>query len=140
MTNDTRKLAPVELSSLDVIDEPSGFWVFVSREDNGVMTSGRYLFDDLEKFARQMQLERRISITMETDDHEIFVGEEMTIYKVESKNISSFSINGKQIENFNTKPLDEKLEKGTVAKFHITRPLTDSTAYLFVFAKAKLID
>lgn len=140
MENDTRKLAPVPLSSLDTIEDPSGFWVFVSKTNSdGSMVSGKYLFDQLEEQAKRMQLERRISLTMESEDHEIFVGEEMTIYKIEAKNVGKLSINGKDIPNFDSRKLDEKIEKMSVVQLHIARQLTDPKSYLFIYAKAKLL-
>lgn len=135
MANETRKLDPVGLSELDIITEPKGFYIFGSIEENGEMKSGRCLFDKLEK----LQLERRISLTMETKEVEMFIGEEMTIYKVETDNVASLTIGDETFTNLNNIQLDKKIEKRSKVKFTIEPLTSDPTAYLFIYAKAELL-
>lgn len=140
MTNMTKKLDPIALSELPIVDDASGFWVFVSNtDDKGKMKSGRYLFDDLEKYARKMQLERRMSIMTETDDCELFIGEEMTIYKMGVKNVGSLSINGEEVTDLTSDKLNITVGNGSVVNFQLTRQLTDTKAYLFIYAKATVL-
>jgi len=139
MANDTRKQSPVELSQLPPIEDPVGFWIFGSKSDGeGNFESGRYEFTRLADYARNLQLERRISLTMETSDFEIFIGEDMTIYKIVSKNVEALTICGDEIEDPNSDELDILIEKGTVMDIHIERQQTDPKAYLFIYAKAKM--
>lgn len=139
MANDTRKLAPIELSSLPTIKDPSGFWIFGSKsEADGTLNSGKYLFDRLAEYARNLQLERRIALTMENTEMEMFIGEEMTIYKIDTKNIGSLSINGEAFAKPDNKILSKKIEKGSLIKFSIEYQTTDPIGYLFIYAKAKL--
>lgn len=139
MANDTRKLTPVELSLLPAIENPSGFWIFGSKtEKDGSFSSGRYLFDKLEEHANSLQLERRISLTMETEETEMFIGEEMTIYKIDSLNVGSLSINGEDFSNPNDKVFNKKIDKLTKVSFKITRQTTDPKAFLFIYTKAKM--
>ena len=84
------KIAAIPLSELPEIKDPSGFWIFGSKkESNGALNSGKYLFENLAEYAKQLQLERRMSINMGlASPYEMFVGEEMTIYRVEGLNVS----------------------------------------------------
>jgi len=139
MTNDTRKTSPVELSQLQEISDPSGFWIFGSRRnEDGVFESGRYEFDKLADYARKLQLERRISLAMETEDIEMFIGEEMTIYKIVAKNVKDLVINNSEIAEADYKELDIPMEEGSVMNIHLARSGVDPKAYLFIYAKAKM--
>lgn len=139
MANDTRKLVPVELSQLPAIENPSGFWIFGSKtEEDGTFSSGRYLFDKLAEYARDLQLERRISLTMETEEMEMFIGEEMTIYKIVSQNVKTLKINGTVIENVDNNTLDLKVDKASILKLAITTKLSSPKAFLFIYAKATM--
>ncbi|MBB4036992.1 hypothetical protein GGR21_002906 [Dysgonomonas hofstadii] len=141
MTNDTRKQSPVELSQLPPIEDPVGFWIFGSKSDSqGNFESGRYEFTRLADYARNLQLERRISITMETDDFEMFIGEEMTIYRIVAKNVKTLYVNGDDIGDFDpdVNLEDITIPKGSVMNIHIERLGTDTKAYLFIHAKAKI--
>ncbi|MBK5721835.1 hypothetical protein JGH11_13225 [Dysgonomonas sp. Marseille-P4677] len=139
MANDTRKLDPVGLSSLPTIEDPSGFWIFGSKsEGDGTLTSGKYLFDKLAEYARNLQLERRIALTMENKEMRMFIGEEMTIYKIDTLNVSSLSIDVESFSKPDNQILNKKVEKGSLVKFSIEYQTTDPTAYLFIYAKAKL--
>ncbi|MDR1717437.1 MAG: hypothetical protein ACK5KN_13210 [Dysgonomonas sp.] len=134
MANETRKLDPVELSSLKTIEDPKGFYIFGSIEENGVMKSGKCKFDTLDR----LQVERRISLTMETTAMEMFIGEEMTIYKVDALNVKSLTIDDETFTNLNNIQLDKKIEKRSKVRFMIETQTTDPTAYLFIYAKAIL--
>ena len=134
MANDTRKLDPVELSALKTIEDPKGFYIFGSIEKDGKIESGKCLFDKLER----LQLERRISLTMETTEVEMFIGEEMTIYKVDTLNVKSLTIDNETFTNLNNIQLEKKIEKRSKVKFTIETLASDPTAYLFIYAKAIL--
>lgn len=135
MANEKRKLDPVELSSLPMIKDPKGFYIFGSKEtEDGKMESGKCLFDNLER----LQIERRIALTMETKEMEMFIGEEMTIYKVDADNVASLTIDKEKFTNVNNIEFNKKIEKRSIVKFTIETESTDSTAYLFIYAKAVL--
>ena len=136
MANQTKKLSPVELSKLDIIENPSGFWVFGSKDENGKMTSGRYSLDKLMDYARSLQLERRISLKMETSNTELFIGEAMTIYRVDTRNVKSLTINGTKYTDLNNKKINKEIASGTIVTFDIEWSTTDSKAYLFIYALA----
>lgn len=139
MANDTRKPAPVELSSLPTIEDPSGFWIFGSKsESDGTLSSGKYEFDKFAEYARSLQLERRIALTMENTEMEMFIGEEMTIYKIDTKGVSSLTIDDEAFSKPDNKILNKKIEKGSLVKFKIEYKTTDPMAYLFIYAKARL--
>lgn len=136
------QLKAIPLSTLpEITEEKKGdYWVFASVESkNGVYESRKY---NLAKYINEannlLQLERRIALTMERTTHTMFIGEEMTIYKIETHNVSKLTINGKAI--------DLSLSKHTVAiapksavKFEIERADTDPTGYIFIYAKAKTL-
>lgn len=134
------KIDPVPLSELPIIadSEVDNMWVFASTESqNGIFTSGRYrLGDFLGEIAKTLQLERRISLRMETDATDMFIGENMTIYRVESRNVASLKING-----VNT-PMDSSISINIPPKslvtFNIEFQMSDPVAYLFIYAKAIL--
>lgn len=128
----------VPLSELPVIKEPDSFFVFASKTDeNGVMESGRVMFDELKEMVRKLQLERRISLTMESTETEMFIGEEMTIYRVEAYNVGELRVNTKVVTI--GKDVNVVIPKSTLATFSITRSGTDPKGYLFIYAKAKLL-
>lgn len=131
-------IVPVPLSQLDEIENPDSFYVFASKtEPDGTVESGKVLFTELGDAVKKLQLERRISLTMESRETEMFIGEEMTIYRVEGHNVGECIINDKVIPI--GKDVEISLTKGELSKFGITRPLSDSKSYLFIFAKATLI-
>ncbi|WP_029902292.1 hypothetical protein [Prevotella sp. 10(H)] len=133
MANDTRKLDPVKLSELNLIDDPKGFYVFGAKEEKGgVMKSGSCLFDTLER----MQLERRIALTMENKEIEIFIGEEMTIYKVDPLNVKALTIGDEKFTDL--AHVNKKIDKCTKVRFSIEFEKEEETAYLFIYAKAEL--
>lgn len=147
MANDTRKLSPVPLSELTVIEEPKGFWIFGSKEEGGKLVSGRYQFDRLEEYASRLQLERRISATIENNPLKLFIGEEMTIYRIETKNVGTLKIGDTEIDlkrkaEDNTlagAKLNIKVKEFSVLNFDIEKQLSDPQAYLFIYAKARMI-
>lgn len=132
------KIAAVPLSELPRIEDPSGFWIFGSKEEaGGTFTSGRFLFDQLAEYARKLQLERRISLRMESLSADMFIGEKMTIYRVEGKNVSSLKIDGQAVPTDTDIEID--VEPKSVVQFEITTELTDPVAYLFIYAKAEVV-
>ncbi len=143
----TRKIVPVPLSTLPQVEDSSGFWIFGSKEkSDGTLESMRYNFDNLAEYARRLQLERRITLRMETSTTDIFTGEAMTVYKVEAKNVGSLKINGAAVNlaviNSNAGISSANLELsvnqyGQMA-FEITPLLTDPVAYLYVYGRVNV--
>jgi hypothetical protein len=131
-------ILPVPLSELDEIKDPDSFFVFASRTNaDGSVESGKVMFAELGEAIKKLQLERRISLTMESNETEMFIGEEMTIYRIEGYNVSECRVNGNVVPI--GKEVEVSLPKGELSTFSATRPLTDSKAYLFIYAKAKSI-
>lgn len=128
-------ILPVPLSQLDEITNPDSFFVFASKtNEDGSIESGKVLFAELGEVVKKLQLERRISLTMESSGTEMFIGEEMTIYRIEAYNVSECRINGNIVPI--GKNVDIHIPKGSLATFGITRPGTDPRGYLFIYAKA----
>lgn len=128
----------IKLSDLNEIKDPDSFFVFASRTaDDGTFESGKVRFDELGEIVKNLQLERRISLTMEALETEMFIGEEMTIYRVEASNVSTLKINNTAV----TPGTNIKLEipKSSIVTFSITRQNTDPKGYLFIYAKAKTL-
>lgn len=128
----------IKLSELDEIKDPDSFFVFASKTaDDGTLESGKVRFDELGEVIKNLQLERRISLTMEALETDMFIGEEMTIYRVEALNISTLKINNSTV----TPGTNIKLEipKSSVVTFSVTRQGTDPKGYLFIYAKAKTL-
>lgn len=124
---------------LPIIEDTNGFWVLGSKQGTapGQTFSGRYsLSDFLDDFAKKLQLERRLSLTMEMAEMTMLIGERMTIYRVEASNVSSVAINGQTV-NVNAN-VNIEIQPMTLVKFAPVRTLTDATAYLFIYAKAIL--
>lgn len=131
-------IVPVPLSQLDEIDNPDSFYVFASKtEPDGTVESGKVLFTELGDVVKKLQLERRISLTMESRETEMFIGEEMTIYRVEAEKVLECRINDIVIPI--GKDIEISVPKGSMVKLNVTRSDTDPKSYLFIFAKATLI-
>lgn len=134
------QLKAIPLSTLPEItdDKKGNYWVFASTEDkDGVFESGRY---NLAKYINEannyLQLERRISLTMERATHTMFIGEEMTIYKIETHNISKLIINNDEIDLSRFNPIT--ITPKSLVTFDINRITeTEPIGYLFIYAKAK---
>lgn len=137
MTTLNTKIDPIPLSELETITEADNFFVFASKiEPNGTYTSGRILFTNLQETVKRLQLERRLSITMASSVHQMFVGEKMTIYRVEGLNVDTLKINDINI-NLNAN-VNIVIPAKSLVTFAITTQLTDPSAYLFIYAKAVL--
>lgn len=132
------KIAAIPLSGLPEIKEPSGFWIFGSKKDsNGALSSGKYLFENLAEYAKQLQLERRMSINMGlASPYEMFIGEEMIIYRVEAMNVSKLWVDG--IEVLLGKTVSVKIKAKSLVEFKVEKVGTEPTGYLFIYAKATL--
>lgn len=131
-------ILPVPLSELDEIKDPDSFFVFASRTNaDGSVESGKVMFAELGEAVKRIQLERRISLTMESTATDMFIGEEMTIYRVEGHNVGECKINGNVVAI--GEDVGVSLRKGELSTFSIIRTLTDSKSYLFIYAKAKLL-
>jgi len=134
-----KKLVPIPLSELPILQDDLGdFWLFCSKENpNNTFDSARFnLTEYLGIIQSNLQLERRLAITAETAQITMFIGESMTIYKVEADNVASLKINGinTAIDTDISIPIDSKSK----VVFEIVRKLTDPAAYLFIYAKAIL--
>lgn len=138
MGNNTEKLLPVKLSSLPEIEEPSGFWVFGSKmNDRGMLESGKFLFDKLAEYARRLQFERRISLRMESATTDMFIGEKMTIYRVEGANVAKLLIDNREISL--DRDVEIEVAPKSIIRLAVTPRLTDPVSYLFIYAKAELL-
>lgn len=132
-----KDLTPVPLSELPEINTPEGFWIFGSRSlSDGSYESGKYLFENILQYAKNIQLERRISLRMENESTDMFIGEHMTIYRVEAKNVSSLKINNQDVVT--DTDISIEIAPKSIVSFDITFQLTDPVAYLFIYAKAIL--
>lgn len=132
-----KQIVPIPLSQLPEVEKPDNFYIFGSEElANGTLDSRKYKLENLMEYAKHLQFERRISLTMERDTHTMFIGEEMTIYKVDVQNISELKINGQQIQT--GKNIQVKISPKTLVKFDISRTDYDPTGYIFIYAKATL--
>lgn len=116
MAINTKDIEIKRVSELNEIDDPSGFWIFGSKTDgNGFVSSVRYSFDKLAEYvinaAQEMQLERRIALTMERLEQVIPIGEDMTIYKVLAKNVKKLELkaNTPEVEVWTEIPVDGSL-------------------------------
>mgnify|MGYP000872147049 CR=1 FL=1 len=134
-----KQIAAIPLSKLPEVEEPDNFYIFGSEElPNGTLDSRKYKLENLMEYARNLQFERRISLTMERDTHTMFIGEEMTIYKVEVHNISELKINGQKIQT--DKNIQVKISPKTLITFDVSRTNYDPVGYIFIYAKAKVLD
>ncbi|MFV0419327.1 MAG: hypothetical protein ACK5KT_11425 [Dysgonomonas sp.] len=132
-----KQIAAIPLSQLQEVEKPDNFYIFGSEElPNGALDSRKYKLEKLMEYAKNLQFERRISLTMERDAHTMFIGEEMTIYKVEVHNISELKINGQKIQT--GKDIQVKINPKTLVTFEVSRISTDPVGYIFIYAKATL--
>lgn len=96
---------------------------------------------EIENITQNLLLERRIQMRLETSAHDMFFGEEMTIYRAEAINVASMSVT---IEGTDT-PLEVNADvsltipAGVIAVFNVTRQLTDPAAFLYIKARIKPI-
>lgn len=131
-------ILPVPLSELDEIKNPDSFFVFASKTNaDGTVESGKVMFAELGEVVKRLQLERRISLTMESAETDMFIGEEMIIYRLEAHNVSECRINGNSVPIGND--IEIPIPKGSVVTFGATRPGTDPKGYLFIYAKAVMV-
>lgn len=138
------KISPVRLSELPEINEPEGFWIFGSKEDeNGSFESGKYLLENLMEYAKQLQLERRLSFMIgSTENPQLYVDEAMTIYKVGAKDILRLSIEVDGVSH--DIALDSEISIDVPAKSVITLDATPASTdtlkmFVFIYAIAKKI-
>jgi len=135
MANDNKKLTPVPLSQLPEIDDPAGFLIFGSKEADGRLISGYYRFEGLADYARNLQLERRIQLAMETSETEMYIGETMEVYEVKGYNAGKVLI-AYNDELFDTdEDMPVTLPADTIVRFMVTSELTDAKRYLYLKAR-----
>ena len=140
MANDNIKLSPVSISTLSEIDDPTDFWIFGSKEEDGIMTSGKYSLNKVLEFAQRLQLERRLSFYMESENMEMYFDEAMTIYRIAGLNISDIKIKIADLE-YPVNPDEDvavSVPAKSIASFKVTRKLTDTKMFLFIYAKANI--
>lgn len=132
---------PIPLSELPIIQdaETGDFWVFASTENtNGLFDSGRFnLKAYLDTAKEALQLERRITLTLEAPSQDMLIGEEMTIYKVLSGNVASLNMTiGDTVTPIplNT-AVNVRIPAGAIVDFSVVKQLTDPKAYLYILAK-----
>lgn len=132
-----KQLAPIPLSGLPEVEKPDNFWMFGTEEfADGTLDSRKYKLENLVEYAKRLQFERRISLTMERNTHTMFIGEEMTIYRTEVHNISELRINGKKIET--GRNIEIKIQPKTLVTFETVNSSSLPTGYIFIFARAKV--
>jgi len=96
---------------------------------------------EIENITQNLLLERRIQMRMETSAQDMFLGEEMTIYRAEAVNVASLSVT---IDGTDT-PLEVNADvsltipAGSIVIFNIEKLLTDPVAYLYIKARIKPI-
>lgn len=131
-------IIPVPLSDLDEIRNPDSFFVFASKTNaDGSVESGKVMFDKLGEAIKKLQLERRISLTMESTQTDMFIGEEMTVYRVEAYHVSECRINGVLVPV--GKNVEIHIPKGALVTFSAVNSGTDPNCYLFIYARATMI-
>lgn len=142
--NSSTKFTAVKLSSLPEIEKPEGFWIFGSKEnEDGTLASGRYPLEHLLDYVQKIQLERRMAYTFEkASSYDIYIDEELTIYKVGMKDMARLrvTINGAETVIEPNQSLALTIPAKSVINFQATPASTSITAmYAFIYAKAKLL-
>lgn len=136
-----------KVSELTEESNPVGFWIFGYKElANGARQSVRVLFDKLlnaiADMATNLQLERRIALTMENEIQKMYFGEETTIYKVDSENVSKLEISVDGGSSFSdislTQDADIVIPLRSKAVFRVTRTGVDTEMFIYLYAKAKV--
>ena len=99
--------------------------------------AGKIDRSEIENITKDIMLERRIQLTMERTSQDMFFGESMTIYYVESNNVASMSMTiGNVVTQIELdKPVTVQIPVGSVVFFNIIKQFTDPTAYLYIKAK-----
>lgn len=136
-----------KVSELTEESNPVGFWIFGYKElANGARQSARVLFDKLlsaiTDVAANLQLERRIALTMENEIQKMYFGEETTIYKVDSENVSKLEISVDGGSSFSdislTQDADIVIPLRSKALFRATRSGVNTEMFIYLYAKAKV--
>lgn len=137
-----------KVSELTEEENPSGFWLFGYKElANGARQSVKVLFDKLltaiTDIAANLQLERRIVLTMENGVQKMYFGEETTIYKADIENVSKLEVSVDGEESFTEIFLDSEntaivVPARTIAVFKAIRGGVDTEMFIYLYAKAKV--
>lgn len=138
------QLKPIPLSDLEEItgEKKGDYWVFASVEaKDGVYESRKYnLAKYINEANNMLQLERRIALTMERSTHTMFIGEEMTIYNMQTHNLSKLVITvGDKVYEGLTVKGSIPIPAESLVTFGVERSTTDPTGYIFIYAKAKAL-
>ena len=138
-----------KVSELPEGNNPFGFWMFGYKElANGAKQSVRVLFDSLLEviynIAANLQLERRLPMTLEKGEQRILFGEQTTIYALDVANISKFEISIDGEQTFEEIPIDGSeinfvIPAKTIATFRLTQQEIDTEMFIYLYAKAKTV-
>lgn len=90
---------------------------------------------NVEEIIDQIQLERRLTLKMETATIDLYIDEPMTIYKAAGYNVASLKVNDVNVVLDTIVSVDVPAK--SIVTFETTRVLTDPTAYLYIYAKVK---
>lgn len=137
-----------KVSELTEETNPSGFWLFGYKDlANGAKQSVKVLFDKLlgaiTDVAADLQLERRIALSMENEIQNVFFGEETTVYKIDHENVNELEISLDGGSSFTQLSLDgERMDVVIPAKtkvtFRATATSVDVEKFIYLYAKAKV--
>ena len=117
MNNRNYDLEVKKVSDLREIDNPEDFWIFGSKDDSeGRATSVKYPFSKLEAYVKNLQLERRIALTMERTEQIVPIGEDMTVYMVKTSNIEKLEISETGTDRWTDIPLNQNINIELSAK------------------------
>lgn len=142
MSVEIKKLQPVPLSELPDIGKPQDFWVFASKDNgDGTLSSGKFSLSDFLALAKDsLQLERRITMTIEQSSVDMYFDEELTIYKVTGVNIRSLNmvVGNSQTPVSLDQALNLKIPAKSIVTFNIDKSSMDVKTFLFIYARAKV--
>lgn len=95
---------------------------------------------EIENITGKIMLERRIPLVMNETVYDIYISEAMTIYRADGNNVQSLAVViGDEVISIElNKDVSVEVPARTLVKFSIEKQYTAPTAYLFIYAKAKV--
>ena len=134
-----KDLNAIALSQLPEATDTLGYWILGSKVNaGGNIESVKYSLGKLVRELEQtLQLERRMSYTIQQNPMRIFLAEPTTIYRVEGQNIASLKINGQNIDLDTNISL--KIDAKSVVEINVERKLTDPEAFIYIYAKVRIL-
>jgi hypothetical protein len=101
---------------------------------------------EIENITGSIMLERRIPLFMEVDSVNYFIGESMTIYKIECANVATLSINDTDVTllpvageaGISSSVVEIETQPRQYLQVTVTRSGVDARADVFMYAKAKV--